>query len=278
MSWIIRRLILTTVTTVATRDVALTGGRHTVRDRAPALSLARAWLLLGTLLAGCATFDGPRAPVVPAPAALPASAPTIPPAALPGRRLLTDADRAEIRRLLSMADYALGDGQLVDPPAYSALTLYDRVLLLDPDNPDARYGIGAVIDRLLESADRAAAQRDFAEAAQILVRALLVDPGHPGVRPALTQMRLLESARRTVYRLDPQALEARTAGVLATLEEAGRASRSPGCRAIIRARHDTEGRWIYQEMSRTPGRDRIRADLQVAATPSIEIVCFQGAD
>lgn len=233
------------------------------------------------LLAGCAGFEPPwypagaasarPAPTAPAPQSAPAPAPA-------EERVLTDADRAEVRRLLRAASFALTDGQLVDPPAHSALACYDRVLLIDSENPEARYGIQGIVDRLLDLARRAAEQHRFDEAEKILSQAMLVDSEHPGVRPALTQIHLLESARRSVFRLDPRALDARSATVLATLREAGEASRSPGCRAVIRARNDAEGRWIYQEMSTAPGRDRIRAELLVAGTPSVENVCFQGAE
>lgn len=205
-------------------------------------------------------------------------APPAPTAAAPEERVLTEADRNEIRRLLRAASFALTDGQLVDPPEYSALGYFDRVLLIDPENPEARYGIQGIVDQLIDRARRAAEARRFDEAETLLSQAMLVDPEHSGVRPAATQIHLLESARRNLYRLDPKALDARSANVLATLREAGAASRSPGCRVIIRARSDAEGRWIYQEMSAAPGRDRIRAELLIAGTPSVENVCFQGAE
>jgi hypothetical protein len=239
------------------------------------------------LLAGCAGFELPWPSASPSPtaAARPAPASRTPPPAVPAAapvtatgRVLTDADRAEIRRLLRAATFAITDGELTDPPERSALTCYDRVLLIDPENPEARYGIQAIVDRLIDLGRRAAEQRKFDEAERILTQAMLVDPEHSGVRPALTQIRLLETARRNLFRLDPGALDARSANVLGTLHEAGAASRSPGCRAIIRARSDAEGRWIYQEMSTTPGRDRIRAELLIAGTPSIENVCFQDAE
>jgi tetratricopeptide (TPR) repeat protein len=228
----------------------------------------------GALAARCR--DAPSSRDAPDSRAPPPAA--IDPPAPPGERLLTDADRAEVRRLLQSARYATTDGQLIEPADRSALAFYDRALLIDPDNPEARYGIEGIVDRLIDQARVAAEQRRFDEAEQILARALLVDPGHQGVRPALTQIRLLETARRNVFRLDPQAVDARSATVLATLREAGQASRSPGCRAIIRARNDAEGRWMYQEMSASPGRDRIRAELLVAGTPSVENICFQGAE
>lgn len=246
---------------------------------------ALAPVLLATLLLGGCALPGPSPGSTPGEspggasgaAGTPAAAGPVPEPA-PPRRALDDADRAEIRRLLQTAEYALTDGQAVDPPGRSALHYYDRVLAMDPDNPEARHGIEAVIERLVAEARRAAAGRRFDEAARILARAYLVDDGHPAIRPALTEIRLLESARRSVYRLDPRDLDTRSAAVLATLREAGRASRAPGCRAIIRARNDAEGRWIYQEMSAAPGRDRIRAELQTASAPNIENICFQGAE
>jgi hypothetical protein len=244
--------------------------------RAGATRGAAALLLF---LAGCAGFEAPWARAAPATAPpAQAVAPPVPAAEPVADRVLTEGDRAEVRRLLRAASFALTDGQLVDPPEYSALGYFDRALLIDPANPEARYGIEGIVDLLIDQARRAAEARRFDEAEAILSRAMLVDPEHPGVRPAATQIHLLESARRSLFRLDPQALDARAANLLATLREAGQASRSPGCRAIIRARSDAEGRWIYQEMSAAPGRDRIRAELLIAGTPSIENVCFQGAE
>jgi len=265
----------------ATRTTAL----QFMKSYRPARSTAACAACLILLLTGCAGFElpmgGARAGTPPAaPPAVaqpPADAEPVTPAAPSGREL-TAADRAEIQRLLRMADYALADDQLTHPPAFSALTLYDRVRLIDPDNVDARHGIEMVVERFIALARQAAEQRQFAVADAMLARAMLVDPAHIGVQPALAQTRLLASASRNLYRLDTAALDARSDALLATLRQAGQASRAPGCRAIIRARNDAEGRWIYQQMSAAPGRNRIRAELQVAGSPSIESLCFQGTD
>lgn len=191
---------------------------------------------------------------------------------------LSPEDRAEVRRLLQSARYATTDGMLIEPPGKSALDYYDRALRIDPGNPDARYGIEGIVDQWVARARASAEQRDFDAARTLLSQAALIDPGHPAVRPALTEIGLLETARRSVFRLEPEALANRTAALLDTLREAGQASRGSGCRAIIRARSDAEGRWIYQEMSAAPGRDRIRAELRIAGAPSVENICFQGAE
>lgn len=191
---------------------------------------------------------------------------------------LSPEDRAEVRRLLQSARYATTDGMLIEPPGKSALDYYDRALRIDPGNPDARYGIEGIVDQWVARARASAEQRDFDAARTLLSQAALIDPGHPAVRPALTEIGLLETARRSVFRLEPEALANRTAALLDTLREAGQASRGSGCRAIIRARSDAEGRWIYQEMSAAPGRDRIRAEVRIAGAPSVENICFQGAE
>jgi hypothetical protein len=247
------------------------------------------------VLAGCAGFDpfgrGGRAsapappatpaasvpPAEPAPAPLSADGSAPAPLTRPGASL-TDADRREVRRLLRAADYAITDNQLTEPPGVSALARYQQVLVIDPDNPDARYGIQGIVDRLIEQARAAAAQRRFAEAERILDQARAVDADHPGIDPAETQIALVQSARRESFPLDPAGVDARAVPVVATLREAGAASRAPGCRAIIRARNDAEGRWIYQAMSTAPGTERIRAEIQITGTPAVENVCFREAE
>jgi hypothetical protein len=251
---------------------------------------------IALLLAGCAGFDpfgrgGGAAPPAPVPAATPTTepAPAAAPAPLPAdgpptasapltrpgqTAHLSDADRREVRRLLRAADYAITDNQLVDPPGVSALARYQQVLQIDPENPDARYGIQGIVDRLVERARAAGAQRRFQEAERVLAQAREVDPEHPGIEPAHTQIALVRSSRRESFPLDPAGVDNRAAPVVARLREAGAASRAPGCRAIIRARNDAEGRWIYQAMSAAPGSDRIRAEILISRTPGVENVCY----
>ncbi|MGA1675612.1 MAG: tetratricopeptide repeat protein [Pseudomonadales bacterium] len=190
---------------------------------------------------------------------------------------LSPADAAEVRRLLQSARYALTDGLLVEPEEWSALNYYRRALQLDPANTDARYGIDGIVDRLVAEARAAAAAGDFAEARRVLASAALVDKEHPAVGPALNELELLEHAQRRIYRLDAEALAVGTTTADSQLQEAGRMSRKAGCRAIIYARNDAEGRTLYEMMSKAPGAARIRAELRIAASPRVETLCFEGA-
>jgi hypothetical protein len=77
--------------------------------------------------------------------------------------------------------------------------------------------------------------------------------------------------------LDADMLKARDPLLLESLRSAGTLSRQPGCRAVIYARSDAEGRWIYQQMSTGPegeGGERVRANLQISWPARIEVLCF----
>lgn len=190
---------------------------------------------------------------------------------------LAPADAAEVKRLLRSAQYSLTDGLLIDPPEQSALRYFERALEIDPGNVDARYGIESIVDQLVAQARAAAEQSDFAKARAILARAALIDGEHPAVRPAQNELDLLEHARRNIYRLDPAALAAGADSARSQLLAAGRSSRADGCRAIIYARNDAEGRTMYDVMSASTGTARIRAELRIAAAPRVETLCFAGA-
>lgn len=276
----------------------------------------RMTLLVGTLaaLSGCASMPlawppawTPSGSSSPSGDTAPAAAPAVAPAVAPAEASPTDtatnadlpaegpvsvtagagtlirppdlapADAAEVRRLLRSAQYSITDGFLIDPPEQSALRYFERALAIDPDNNEARYGIQSIVDQLVAQGRAAAEQGDFTAARSILARAAAIDAEHPAVGPAQMELKLLESARRSVYRLDPEALAAHADSARNQLLAAGRTSRSDGCRAIIYARNDAEGRAMYDVMSASSGTTRVRAELRIAASPRVETLCFEGA-
>lgn len=240
----------------------------------------RGRLLAGALLlvAGCGTVSPvPATPAAPSAAAEPAPETTpdeeAEPAA-PAGTSLTDAERARVEQLLDRAERAIAADHLTYPAAGSALDLYDQVRILEPDNEAARRGMERIVERYLELAMTALERRRFEQARAMMDRARLVNPDHPGIPPTQAQIDLLDTADRQVIRLDPEALRNRDTRVAETARQAGTASRSDGCRAEITARSDSEGRWIYQQMS-TPGSPRIQAQLSIGSPPRIEVICFR---
>ncbi len=195
-------------------------------------------------------------------------------AAGPARLPLTPAEQAAIADLLDRADRAIAADHLTYPAAGSALDLYDRVRLLDPDNEQAMRGLERIVERYLELALGAVERRRFEQARAMLDRARLVDPDHAGIPPTQAQIDLLDGADRQVIALDPDGLRDRTDAVADILRQAGAASRVDGCRAEITARNDAEGRWIYQQMS-SAGAQRIQARLNIGSPPRLEVLCFR---
>jgi len=150
----------------------------------------------------------------------------------PARAPLTPAERAEIRQLLDRADRAITEDHLTYPASGSALTLLDRVLLLDPDNTDANRGLERVVERYLALALMAAERRQFAQAHGMLDRSRLVDPTHPGIAPTEAQLQMLADADRRVIELNGEQLRDRNSAIVETLRQAGLASRRAACETL----------------------------------------------
>lgn len=190
----------------------------------------------------------------------------------------TRPDEQEINALLEDAEMSMATEQFVYPAGNSALAFYDRVLILDPQNETALRGLESIVEHYLAEAMDAAANRRFEQARAFLEQARLVDPEHPGVVPTMEQITMLASANRMAVNLDADLLKARDPLLIESLRSAGKQSREPGCRAVIYARSDAEGRWIYQQMSTEAegeGGERVRANLQISWPARIEVLCFQ---
>ncbi len=182
-----------------------------------------------------------------------------------------------IEALLDRAEIALTEDRLSYPAADSALVLYERVLVSDPDNPYALRGLEKIAERYLTFAQRAAGRRQFAQARSMLARARLVDPDNSALEPTERQIRLLEAATRKRVVLDRNLLTQRSAALSEPLQRLGRDAKRDRCRVTITARNDAEGRWVYTQMSHAAGEGRIRAQMQIGSPPAVETLCINDA-
>lgn len=77
---------------------------------------------------------------------------------------------------LALADKALADGKLLEPPGDSALDLYRSALTIDPKNARAKAGIDNVANKLLEKAEAALSAEQLETAVTVLEQARDVSP------------------------------------------------------------------------------------------------------
>jgi TonB family protein len=128
---------------------------------------------LAVAAAGAATFFFMKqgdVPVAPTPAAAPQSAPKTPGKPMPA------ADE-KIDLIIEKAQQAMTDRHFIDPAEGSALTLYRNVLLLDPDNGEARQGLQRLAEILFARVQSALDERKFDVALQSLETARSINPG-----------------------------------------------------------------------------------------------------
>lgn len=101
----------------------------------------------------------------------------------------------ELAALLAQAADARRAGQLVAPAGSSAADLYRQVLQRDPQNAQAREGLAAIEQALLEQARQAIAGGRFEEAERIIGDAGRVNPGSSAVLEAATRLQQAKQAR-----------------------------------------------------------------------------------
>ena len=208
------------------------------------------------LLAGCET-EPPAPTTAPEP-----EPPEMPPPAPP-----------DVEPLLEQARLAFEAHRMTTPPEDSAFALYQEALRLDPGNDDARRGLEKIVERYVRFALKAVERRQFARARSMLARARLVDANHPAIAPTEQQVYLVESARRDRVKLEPAVLARRGSMLGAQLRNLGVRAKETGCRVTINARSDAEGRWIYRQLNSASGDERVRARLEIASPPSVELIC-----
>jgi TonB family protein len=114
--------------------------------------------------------------IKPAPAPAAASAPAKG-AAVPAAPVKSAAEADEkVDALMEKAQQAMLDRHFIDPVAGSALSLYREVLIINPDNGEARQGLQRLSEILIARVQSALDDRKFDTALQFLETARSIDP------------------------------------------------------------------------------------------------------
>jgi serine/threonine-protein kinase PpkA len=120
----------------------------------------------------------------------------------------------ELNNLLTQAEKAHHDGQLVGSSGFSALEYYQAVLKLDPDNTRAITGINAVGEAVIAQAQKALAVGDLAFAKNGLAQAREILQGGAGIEALSQAIEMAEKKSIALGDVLERAIAAHNAGQL----------------------------------------------------------------
>ncbi|ACE85943.1 tetratricopeptide repeat protein [Cellvibrio japonicus] len=200
--------------------------------------------------------------------------------AVPAKRMETQQEHA-IRMLLLNGEYTLSQDQLLTPANDNAFDYFRAVLKLDPNNQRAKGGIQGIVLRYVDLARQAAARGQYERATTMLNNARIVDPDNLLIKEVSEGLReqIKSAPPPTPYRGNPDEylLEASLLGkedprILARLNEIAQKLKATDGLAMIVARNDVEGRWIYQQLRAAVPGYLVRGDIQIGNPPRVKLV------
>lgn len=179
-----------------------------------------------------------------------------------------------VKMLILNGEYTLSQDQLLTPANDNAYDYFRAALKLDPNNQRAKGGLQGIVMRYVDLARQAAARGNYSQATSMLNNARVVDPTNlliKEVSAALTEQ--IKSAPPVEpYRggaheflLDASQVGKEDPKVLARIAEIANKVKSTNSLAIIIARTDPEGRWIYQKMREAVPGYRVRGDIKLGS-------------
>lgn len=207
---------------------------------------------------GCVT-----APPVPRPVEKTPVKPAPPPTVNP--------HQAQIDALLQEAQQDFDRDQLTTPLNDNAYYHYLRVLSIDPDNANAKRGIADIAEKYLEWSMNAVNAGNFRLARDFLGSARSVAPDNPNIAAVNRLIEERRHASNMTYYLSIDGLNHKTRWVIDELKDIGRVSVKRKATAVITARSDAEGRWIYQQMN-NGAPERVHARLEIGDRPRVQLI------
>ena len=220
-----------------------------------------AFILVGFVLTACEPTVSP-APLPPSPTATKAIESTEPSLAL----------RREAQSYLDRGLVALQNDRLLLPDSDNAFMWFSKALELLPNYQRALDGIERIAERYLQLATQAIASDAYGRARTFIDRARSILPEYPQIALVERQLERMRNAERRNLTLDSQALQARSPRLAADLVVFGRHARGEGRMVRIYVPSDALGRWVYEQLSKSRGERRIRADIVTAPPYRVQIL------
>jgi hypothetical protein len=208
-------------------------------------------------------------------------APVVAPAPVPPPAPIITKEQQVIRMLLLNGEYTLSRDQLLTPANDNAYDFFRAVLKLDPNNQRAKGGLQGIVMRYVDLARQAAARGNYSQATTMLNNARIVDPDNllikevsAGLTEQIKSAPPVEPYRggANEFLLEASLLGKDDPKILARLSEIAHKLKATDSLAMIIARSDVEGRWIYQKMREAVPGYRVRGDIKLGGPPRVQLV------
>lgn len=236
-----------------------------------------ALILLAFTLASCALLK--RAPEPEPVAQISIPAPTPEPTPQPKPPTLEDI-------LLQQAMKTFKQGQYTTPEHANAYDKFHSVLILNPDNEQARAGLQAILLKYAQLIRVALNEGRLNAAARTLEQ---VETYYPANALVMDLKQELKKARASQPKVEDSsvaiktgfldevvlplaALNAKNQAIVNLLAEVALRLKSSDESVMIYARSDREGRWIYKQMDKAADGYRVRGDIKIAKVPKLQIL------
>ena len=191
------------------------------------------------------------------------------------------------KRFLTKAERAFRKGNFFYPTHDNAFDRFNAVVLLNPDNQQAKAGLQAILLRYTNVTRDALANGRLDSAKNYLHELEEFYPDQPLVAELRRQ---LNAKLKTVYRPKEQIMQAeknlefeeiklskselsdKSEAIKNALGSIALRLQSSDESILIFARSDNEGRWIYKQMKEAVSDYRIRGDIRISSIPKIRIL------
>ncbi len=183
-----------------------------------------------------------------------------------------------VRLLILNGEYTLAHDQLLTPDNDNAYNYFRAALKLDPTNQRAKGGLQGIVMRYVDLARQAAARGNYSVATSMLNNARIVDRDNllikevsAAISEQIKSAPPVESYKgaSNEFLLDTNLLGKNDPQILARLAEIVNKLKTTNSLALIIARTDNEGRWIYQKMREVDPEFRVRGDIKLGSPPRV---------
>lgn len=188
-------------------------------------------------------------------------------------------------KFLARAERAFREGRLTEPQHDNAYDSFQSVLMVNPQNKQARAGLQAILINQVELMRGLLNRGDYSNAETLMKQIQSYYPSNgmlAELKKELAAVRVKEEkqmlATSTVdnsiaeYKLPTNALNRKSETVAAYLGRIAQRIKENDESIIIHARNDAEGRWIYKQLKDGVPGYRVRGDIRLGGSAKIVVL------